>query len=345
MSNQATIVSNTELNEVKKSELTLPLDIIIQERVPLIEKYDKVIILELTKENVPRFKSLRLKISDNRTKRINVWHRTAKEYFLAGGKFVDAIKNKEIAINKEMEAKLLEAETFIENAEIKRLAELQAERVALIRDYIEDAEQRIFSDMDQDVWEPFLASKKAKFYEVIKEKEKAEIERQIALEEEKAEIERINLENAKLLEEANQRAKIAEEKAAAQFAAQAELDAKRAADQKVIDDKRIAAEKVIETKRAAAQKIIDNEIIAERAESLKIKEELELKKQQELDLIESNKVAAQNELKKDDLAKVVDLISTLKGVKNQFTFESESCVKMYKDVGILLDRVVTFIEK
>jgi hypothetical protein len=329
-----TIVSNTELNEVKKSELTLPLDIIIQERAPLIEKYHKVIALELTKENVPRFKSLRLKISDNRTKRINIWHRTAKEYFLAGGKFVDAIKKKEILINQEMEANLLKAETFIEDAEIKRLAELQAERVALIADYIEDAHQRVFSDMDQDVWEPFLASKKKAHLDALQADKEFEIQRKKAIDKEIAEKKRIKEENARLLTEANERAKIAEEKAAAQFAAQAELDAKRIADQKIIDDKRIAA-----------QKIIDNKIITERAEALKIKEELELKKQQELDLIESNKVAAQNELKKDDLSKIVDLISTLKGLKTQFNFESESCIKMYKDVGVLLDRVVGFIEK
>ena len=48
---------------------------------------------------------------------------------------------------------------------------------------------------------------------------------------------------------------------------------------------------------------------------------------------------------KTDLEKIVDLISTLQGVKTKFTFESESCIKMYKDVGVLLDRVVVHIEK
>ena len=185
MSNQTTVVENTELNEIKKSELTLPLDIIKQERVPLIEKYDKDIALELTQENIPRFKSLRLKIADNRTKRINVWHRTAKEYFLAGGKFVDAIKNKEIAINQEMEYQLLKAENFIKDAELKRLEDLQSERVVLIENYIEDADKRVFSDMDQDVWEPFLAAKKQAYLDAIKEKEDAEIENQRLIAEKK----------------------------------------------------------------------------------------------------------------------------------------------------------------
>ena len=343
--NNTTIVENTELNEIKKSELTLPLDIIKQERVPLIEKYDKVIALELTQENIPRFKSLRLKIADNRTKRINVWHRTAKEYFLAGGKFVDAIKNKEIAINQEMEYQLLKAENFIKDAELKRLEDLQSERVVLIENYIEDADKRVFSDMDQDVWEPFLAAKKQAYLDAIKEKEDAEIENQRLIAEKESERKKQEEENARLLKEANERAKIAEEKAAAQVAAQEKIDAKRIADQKVIDDKRVAEEKAIEEKRVAAQKIIDNKIIAERAEALKVAEELELKKQQELDLIESNKIAIQNELKKGDLEKVLDLINTLNEVKTQFTFESESCIKMYKDVGVLLDRVIAHIEK
>ena len=332
--NNTTIVENTELNEVKKNELTLPLDIIKQEREPLIEKYGKVIALELTKENIPRFKSLRLKIADNRTKRINVWHRTAKEYFLAGGKFVDAIKNKEIAINQEMEYQLLKAENFIIDAETKRLEDLQSERLALISDYLEDASERVFSDMEEDVWEPFLASKKARFYKLIKEKEDAEIEEQRLIKEKEAKVKKQKEEDARLLKEANARTKVAEEKAAAQVAAQEKIDAKR-----------IAEEKAVEEKRVAAQKIIDNKIITERAEALKVVEELELRKQQELDLIESNKIAIQNELKKGDLEKIVDLISTLQGVKTKFTFESESCIKMYKDVGVLLDRVVAHIEK
>ena len=343
--NNTTIVENTELNEVKKNELTLPLDIIKQEREPLIEKYGKVIALELTKENIPRFKSLRLKIADNRTKRINVWHRTAKEYFLAGGKFVDAIKNKEIAINQEMEYQLLKAENFIIDAETKRLEDLQSERLALITDYLEDASERVFSDMEEDVWEPFLASKKARFYKLIKEKEDARLEEQRLIDEKKAEVKKQKEEDARLLKEANARTKVAEEKAAAQLAAQEKIDAKRIAAQKIIDDKRIAEEKAVEEKRVAAQKIIDNKIITERAEALKVVEELELRKQQELDLIESNKIAIQNELKKGDLEKIVDLISTLQGVKTKFTFESESCIKMYKDVGVLLDRVVAHIEK
>ena len=94
------------LEKEKGKELTKGLESILLEREPLINSYNDVIELEITEENIKVFKELRLMISKNRTKGIENWHKVNKNYFLTGGRFIDAIKNKEIAENIRMEATL-----------------------------------------------------------------------------------------------------------------------------------------------------------------------------------------------------------------------------------------------
>ncbi len=109
------------IEETKANELTSGLSTTLIEREALKESYKSIISLEITEDNLDKFKDLRIKIRDNRTKGIEKWHKANKEFFLTGGRFVDAIKNKEIIINEEMEAKLLAAEKFFENKEKERL--------------------------------------------------------------------------------------------------------------------------------------------------------------------------------------------------------------------------------
>ena len=239
------------------------------------------------------------------------------------GKEQNARKNE---LNREGEANelvLFEAENHLENLEKERLEALRIERAELLSEYVDDAYERVLNNMEPDVWEAYLATKKQAHLDLLQAELQAEKERQKVLDEQEAEKKRIKLENARLLEEANQRAKIAEEKVALQVAEQEKIDADNLAKQKVIDD-RIAKEKI---------------------ESDRIKNELEAKKQAELDLIKSKELALQNELKKGDAEKVLDLIKSLESIKTKFTFESEVCVKMFEDVNGLLDKVIVFIEK
>jgi colicin import membrane protein len=349
-------VKDYGIGKEKEAELTIGLNIVKSERKLLIDEFNEVSKLEVTEENLPKFRNLRLKISKNRTQGINKWHKKTKDFFLTGGKFVDAIKNKENSINEEMESKLIDAENHFENLEKERIESLRLERAELLSKYVDDAYDRVLTNMEEDVWLMYLASKKKIHIDSVKAELQAEKERQRLIEEEKAEIERINLENAKLLEEANQRAKIAEEKTAKQFAAQKKIDDKRIAEEKLaeihrvakqkkIDADNLAKQKVIDDKRIAEQKVFDAKIAKEKIESDIIRKELQAKKQEELDLIESKKLALQNELKKGDVEKVIDLIKSLESIKTQFTFESEANIKMFKDVNGLLDKVIVFIEK
>lgn len=89
------------------------------EREILANQFHQVIQMDVELAETHKLaKSLRLKIAGNRTKGIEVWHKKAKEYFLRGGQFVDAIKRNEIDVNQQMEARLKEIEDYEENLRI-----------------------------------------------------------------------------------------------------------------------------------------------------------------------------------------------------------------------------------
>lgn len=165
------------LQEKEAKDLTKGLPTILKERDVLIDAYEDMIEQEITEETIPLFKELRLKIRDNRTKGIIPWHKKSKDYFLNGGRFVDSIKNKEIEVNERMEQKLMNAEKHFENIEKERLNKLQAERVAELEPYLEDAHERDLSCMEQDVWQSYLRTKKDDYNARIEAEKKLEAER------------------------------------------------------------------------------------------------------------------------------------------------------------------------
>ena len=268
------------VEENKFDEMQKGLQLTLSERELLREEFDVVSKLEVTEENKPKFRSLRLKWAKNRTVGVNDWHKKGKAVSLAIGKLYDARKNE---LNTEGEANekvLLDAENHLENLEKERLKVLQLKRAELLSEFLEDAHERVLSGMEEDVWLMYLASKKKIHLDFIKAEKEFKIQRQKAIDEEIAEKSRIESENSRL-----------------------------------------------------------------KIERDKIKNELEARKQEELDLIESKKLAVQSELSKGDSERVVDLIDALNDIKTKFTFESEANIKMFKDVSVLLDRVVVFIEK
>ena len=268
------------VEENKFDEMQKGLQLTLSERELLREEFDVVSKLEVTEENKPKFRSLRLKWAKNRTVGVNDWHKKGKAVSLAIGKLYDARKNE---LNTEGEANekvLLDAENHLENLKKERLKALQLKRAELLSEFLEDAHERVLSGMEEDVWLMYLASKKKIHLDFIKAEKEFKIQRQKAIDEEIAEKSRIESENSRL-----------------------------------------------------------------KIERDKIKNELEARKQEELDLIESKKLAVQSELSKGDSERVVDLIDALNDIKTKFTFESEANIKMFKNVSVLLDKVVVFIEK
>jgi len=136
--------------------------------------------MEITAENIPVFKELRLKIRDNRTKGIEKWHKAEKEYFLRGGQFVDAVKRKEVLENERMEENLESNEKHFERLEQERINRLAAERKLECDKFNADTSTIDLGNMGQDLFEALLIKYERDFKEAERlriEAEKAEEER------------------------------------------------------------------------------------------------------------------------------------------------------------------------
>ena len=274
------------LNQETAKDMVSGLNVTFEEREVLKKAYIDIIELPINTENLLVFKELRLKIVKNRTQGIEKWHKTNKEFYLSGGRFVDAIKNKEILVNQEMEEKLLEAEKFFENQEKERVAKLQSERIEKVSPYLESVDNLDLTTMDDYVFDAFYEGSKAKF-EAKKEAERLESER---IENERiAEAKRLEeqkLENEKLKKEAEiKEIELAKERA--------ENEAKQKA---ILDEA---------DKKALEEKLKQDAIIkAEQEKTAKLTAELQAKKEAEIkaenDRIEADKSA---KLEADKLAK------------------------------------------
>lgn len=171
------IAENCNVDVKQAQEITLGLNPFIEERALLIQEFEEVSKLEITKENIPTFKALRLKFQKNRTQGINNWHKTAKEIPLRMSQLIDAVKRNQIQINETHEEFLEKAEKHFEILEQKRLEELQDQRVKMISPYLKDACERNLSGMDSDVWNAYFKTKKQEYSDRILAEKQAEKER------------------------------------------------------------------------------------------------------------------------------------------------------------------------
>lgn len=264
MSELATL--NPEEFGIEKSkalEITKGLQTVLAERDVLKDSYKEVLSLEVTKENIPVFRELRIRIRDNRTKGIDAWHKVNKDFYLRGGQFVDAIKRKEILENQQMEEKLEEAEKFFENQEKERIIKLQETRLQLISEFVDDTTGLDLGNMHDEVFEGFFNLKKTQKAEKLENERIAEEKR---LEEAKAEA--LRIETERLAELEKQKAIQAENKRLKK-----EADEKEKA---LIEERKIQAEK--QAKEKAEQEAI---LKKEREEKEKIESELKAKQQAE----------------------------------------------------------------
>jgi len=286
MENQLVLVNPKEygLEETKALELTSGLTTILTERESLKNEYLNVIEMEVTESNLKTFKELRLKIVKNRTQGIEKWHKANKEFFLTGGRFVDAVKNKEVIINESMESTLIEKEKFFEKLELERLRLVHEERVSKLLPFGYEIGNVDFSGMDENMFNTILTSAETKHKEKLEAERLAEEKRLEALriEAEEKEKQRLELERLRVENEAKEKQLELERKEAEKKAA--ELKAK--ADAELAEQKRLAD---IEAKRQA-------EIIAkQKAEADKLAAELKAKADAELK--EKQRIEAENKAK------------------------------------------------
>jgi len=154
------------LSEEKALELKSNLPQILSERSVFVPQYDEIIKSDIdSPETAKKARSLRLLIKDNRTKGIMSWHKLSKEFFLRGGQFIDAIKNKEIAVNERMEEALEKIEKHAEIAEANKKKELSNSRFEQLKVYLLDPQEKILdlAGMDEEMFSEYLAIKKNQY--------------------------------------------------------------------------------------------------------------------------------------------------------------------------------------
>lgn len=163
----------------KASELTGNLPQIKSERDILSQRYEEVVKMDIENPETAKIaRELRLKIRDNRTKGIDVWHKTTKDFFLKGGQFVDAIKRVEIAVNQRMEENLESIEKYFENQEKERKVKLNNERLSILEPYSEFVPFGInFGEISEEEFTKILNGSKLQFEAKLEEERKVEEER------------------------------------------------------------------------------------------------------------------------------------------------------------------------
>lgn len=264
------------IEEKQANDLLGHLPLILEERMPLIADFQTVTSMDINDPQAAKLARVaRLAIRDNRTKGIEVWRKSKKEWFLRGGQFIDATAKIRIEENLYMEEQLEAIEKHAENQERIRLDALEQERLEKLepfKDFVPfGANIRNISDEDFEKllngsklqFDAKVAADKAAEEARIAAEKKAEadrreaqrIENEARIEREKqAEAQRI--ENAKLKAEAEAReAAIELERKAAREAA-AKIEAQRQAELQVERDKqaKLAAELAAKLKAEAEAK-------------------------------------------------------------------------------------------
>lgn len=159
-------------------------------------------------------RELRLKLVKVRTGIAEI-HKTEKAFYLASGKYCDALKNKLTLPVEQMEEKLMEIEKYQENLEKQRIEELRVKRLSELEIYSEFVPFGIeLGKLSEDEYLKVFNGSKLQYEAKLEAERKAEEERLRIEAELKAERERIEAEKEaerKRIEEENRR--LAKEKA------------------------------------------------------------------------------------------------------------------------------------
>lgn len=148
----------------------------IQERDGLAKIYGELITKELTPGLVGQARELRLKLVKVRTGIASI-HKTQKDFYLAGGRFVDAWKNKETLPVTQMEEKLTEIEKHFENLELQRIEKIKVKRESELEKYQVEELPDNLGTMSEDAFQALLVGFRTMHENKIAEAKKIEEER------------------------------------------------------------------------------------------------------------------------------------------------------------------------
>jgi len=144
----------------------------ISERDGYVSVYENILTKEISKEVCNEASELRKKLVKVRTGIAEI-HKTEKAYYLAAGRFVDALKNKLTLPVEQMEEKLSEIEKYYETLEAERKKALKAESFLEVKKY-SDSDIEGLDTMDNEMFELILSGLKTKYEEKVKADQEAE---------------------------------------------------------------------------------------------------------------------------------------------------------------------------
>ena len=170
-------------------------------------------------------KRLRLDIAKVRVAGDKV-RKAAKEESLRYGQAIDGVYRFIALAASENESRLEDIEKHQERIEAERRSKLHAERCEILAEYGVDGDHMSLGNMEDVVWENFLAGTIANHNARIEAERKAEAERIAREKAEAEERERIRIENERLRAEAVEREKAEAERRAKEAAEKAKLEAK-----------------------------------------------------------------------------------------------------------------------
>lgn len=147
----------------------------IAERDELLKIYVEILTLEPTKENCEKAGTVRKQFVKVRTELADI-HKTQKAYFLAAGKFCDALKNMSTLPGEQAEEKLAEFEKYFEIQEAKEKENRKAKRIELISQFIPDWQFLDLYNMTDESFKITLTGAKLQYEQKIAAEEKAKSE-------------------------------------------------------------------------------------------------------------------------------------------------------------------------
>ena len=306
----------------------------------VIKLASKEITVDVQKLAIDLFKRMnKVKIATEKVRK------EQKASIVIAGKAIDGTANiLKYAISDKLE-KLQGIKNYFEEQEKARLEKLQDARVKLLQPYLDNADEIVFSDMAQDVFDAYLQVKKENHLKAIEE-EKEKI--RIAKEEEEKErlrILEIEKENERVKKQLEKERIERELKEKAEQKKRNELAEKERIERERLEKERIEKENKARLERERLAKIESDKLEKERIEKEKLAKELQDKKDAEIKRLAKIESDKQTELNKGDVDKINDLITDLKNIKTKFAFKSKLNQKLFSAVCVLIDKVVKYINE
>lgn len=322
------------IEESKAKEIAAQFQPMLDKMVELEEEYNEVVKLDPeSPETSTIADELRKKYVKVRTGTAAI-HKKQKEFYLAGGRFVDGWKNAQHFASQGKEENLERIAKYAQIKEQERQDKIASERAAILAPYETSTVGLNLGGMAEDVWNNFLNGVIQSHKAQKEAEEKARIEAEAKAKAEAEEREKMRIENEKLKAEAEAREKqIAKEKAEAEAKAKAERESREKAESELraVAEAEAKAKQEAEEKARKIQQDYEDAVRRENERITKLVAEAEAKKQAEL--------------AKGDADKMFDLTEELDRLTKVYQFESALYTKKYEDVKVLIGKIISHINK